>query len=376
MVRRLSRRLNVVELYAGTARSADAFRAWKKVRIGLLVDRDQLAYETYFQNYADAPYHVGNVARLTHAEIECMSSGKVDILLGCPPCQGFSDSGLRDPRDPRNAHLTRFARLAERLRPLAVAMENVPLAGSARRFACFARRMQALGYRSTWGVLNSALRGSAQCRHRLIYIGLRRDVGVDPVIPSPSHGGVGLYYSYRLGRQIRVSEDRVSLLGESPGVRRVRTDLPYREDLDPLGRRPIPTVGEAWSGLPALATEAASRLDHTNWAHTAKVRRRMGRIPEGGRWSGGADHFAHAYGRLHRKGLSPTVTTFFSNPGSGRYWHPADDRAISLREAARLQGFPDTFKFLTGQSSCRLVGNALDACLADVTYQVIRSSLE
>jgi site-specific DNA-cytosine methylase len=119
-------------------------------------------------------------------------------------------------------------------------------------------------------------------------------------------------------------------------------------------------------------------INHFSWAHGEAQLKRMRDVPEGGRWSGGEDHFSQAYGRLHRKGLARTITTYFANPGSGRFWHPTENRALTLREAARIQGFPDSFKFIGPHFSnaARLVGNALDAAIARVSYQAIREALE
>lgn len=101
-------------------------------------------------------------------------------------------------------------------------------------------------------------------------------------------------------------------------------------------------------------------------------------VEEGGRRRTVKSYYGAAYARLHRYGLARTITTYFSNAGSGRYWHPTANRAITLREGARLQGFPDDFKFLGGalQSNATLVGNALDAELANATYRSIRRALE
>ncbi len=369
------RQYSVVELYAGTARSAEAFRQWRRSRIALLADQDQFAADTYKHNYSKAPYLVTDVKALTPADIEREAGGKVDILLGCPPCQGFSDTGSRDPKDRRNSHLTRFGLLAERLRPLAVAMENVPLAGGTWRFERFVKRMAGLGYRSTWGILNSALRGSSQCRQRLVYIGIRTDVGVTPQIPEPMYGGRGKYFNYGTGNLARIDDDPITMLSEAPAARRVRRGMPYQDS--ERGFEVIPTLKNTLDGLPELGSAAAKRLSHFRWQHTKEMVQRMSAVPEGGRWEGGSDHFSHSYGRLHQEGLSHTITTFFSNPGSGRFWHPVDDRALSIREAARLQGFPDWFRFLPqATNNCRLIGNALDAQLAAVTYQTIRACLD
>lgn len=369
-------KLNLVELYAGTARSAAAFKRWRRVRTGLLVDNDQFAFDTHFQNDPGAPYLRASVASLSPQAVESYAGGRVDILVGCPPCQGFSDAVHRPLGDPRNRHLWHFATLAAALRPLAVALENVPLAGATRRFANFVERMESLGYRATWGVLNAALRGSTQCRHRLIYIAFRGDVGVDPTIPAPTHGGQRTYFNYAQRRFMKLATEPMTLLCESPGARRVRGKAPYQEAVRPDKTNNIPTVQETLVGLPDVGSASADALSHLLWAHSPATRRRMAHVPEGGRWTGGRDHFSQAYGRLHRFGLANTLTTFFPNSGSGRFWHPQENRAITIREAARLQGFPDEFLFLPqAVATSRLIGNALDSRLADVTYEVIRRCL-
>src|SRR5947208_3446463 len=93
--------LHVVELYAGTARSAEPFRYWKRCRVALLMDNDALARETYIHNFPAAPYFRQDLKLARPREVEALAGGRVDILLGCPPCQGFSDMGVRDPDDPR-----------------------------------------------------------------------------------------------------------------------------------------------------------------------------------------------------------------------------------------------------------------------------------
>jgi len=368
-------RLHVVELYAGTARSAQPFLKWRRCNISLLVDNDPLARETYLQNFPRAPYLERN---LTHAHSDSLlakAGGKVDILLGCPPCQGFSDAGLRDPEDPRNSHLMNFCRLALSFRPKAIAMENVPLAAAGREFPIFTKQIEKAGYRWTAGILNAALRGSCQTRQRLVYIAIREDVKATPQIPETTHSGTQKYFNYRDHVMNALEPDRMTMLGETPGMQRIRESLPFQESS--LGHLPAPYVAEVLEGLPRTDTDSAEELNHEVWAHTPVCLRRMGRINEGGRWSGGTDHYSHSYGRLHRKGLARTITTFFPNAGSGRFWHPTHNRALTLREAARIQGFPDSFTFVEPYSrAAQLVGNALDASISSVVYNIVRNCLE
>lgn len=367
--------LRLVELYAGTARSAEPFRHWKRCRVALLVDNNALARDTYIYNFPRTPYVRRDLRRATPRELEALAGGRVDILLGCPPCQGFSDTGVRDPDDPRNSHLLRFAHFAQALQPLAIAMENVPRAAEASQFKAFVDKLERAGYAWTTGIVNAALRGSAQCRQRLVYIALRRDVGVAPRIPPASHGGDRRYFCYRDSLMKKLGADRAAMLGEAPATQRLRKTLPFDEE--ELGRRPIPYVEEVLSGLPRFGDPPAERLSHWPWAHRRQQLRRMGAVPEGGRWRGGLDHYAQSYGRLHRRGLARTITSYFANPGSGRFWHPTENRALTLREAARIQGFPDSFLFLPPfKGAARLVGNALDSAIATMSYEAIRSALE
>jgi DNA (cytosine-5)-methyltransferase 1 len=304
-----------------------------------------------------------------------MAGGHIDVLLGCPPCQGFSDVGERDPNDPRNRHLERFGRFAAALRPLAVVMENVPLAASSPQFTRFARRLERAGYRWTASIVNAAMRGSAQCRHRIVFVAFRDDTGIDPSIPAPTHGGGRQYFSYRTQKMSAIVDDPVALLGVAPGARR-RGTSPFAHD-EHVGDKKIPYVAEVLDGLPTIGSAAAKDLAHVPWKHSPMQRKRMGAVREGGRWAGGADHFSQSYGRLHRKGLARTITTNFNNPGSGRFWHPTENRALTPREAARLQGFPDSFQFTPHYTwSARLIGNALDSSISSMAYDAVRAALE
>jgi DNA (cytosine-5)-methyltransferase 1 len=367
-------RFHVVELYAGTARSAEPFRRWRRCSVSLLVDDNEYAARTYGANFPRTPYIVADLEKMKADHLLSLAGGRIDILLGCPPCQGFSENGERNPHDPRNGHISRFARFAETVRPLAVAMENVPQAGVTCQFRGLVCRLERLGYTWTAGVINAAVRGSTQSRQRLVFVAIRGDVGAVPKFPPPTHGGSGEYFSYRFRCMRTIDSDHIGMLGIPASIFRVREALNHWES--DLGQARIPDVGAALDALPAIGTTQAARLAHLRWAHTRNQLRRMAVVPEGGRWSGGRDHYSQSYGRLHRQGLARTITTAFPNAGSGRFWHPTENRSLTLREAARLQGFPDSFTFLPPYSlAAFLIGNALDKAIADLTFGVIRACL-
>lgn len=371
----MAKKLNVAELYAGTGRSIEPFLGWNKTKVSLLVDNNPYAKDVYSLNRPNIPYALANLAKVTSRELLKLAGGSIDILLGCPPCQGFSDVGPREPDDPRNEHLFHFSRFASEIKPKAIAMENVPLAGQSRRFSSFVILMEKLGYRWAAGIANAALWGSCQSRQRLIFVAIRKDIGSTPVFPEPTHGSQKKYFSYRYGKLCKLEEDINGMLGVTPGTRRINSNKRVKTNFEP-GILPIPTIGEVLSSMPRLGTPEASNLKHFQWKHRPKTISRMARVPEGGRWKGGLDHFSQAYARLHRRGLARTITGFFPNAGSGRFWHPTENRSLTLREAARIQGFDDSFAFSNDEGkNCTLVGNALDGALSKLTFRMVKSCL-
>lgn len=370
----MMRKLRVIELYAGIGRTWAAFKNWRRCELALLVDRDQLACDNYTDNYPGAPYWRRDLSWVTPSELQREAGGPVDILLGCPPCQGFSDTGKRDPDDPRNIHVSGFGSFVLALQPAAVVMENVPLLAGSRQFRLFTSRLERAGYTWSAAILNAALYGSCQTRQRLLFVAFREDLGVTPHIPRPTHGGNGRYFGYQCRKFTTIRSSPTELLGITPATLRVQGAVAF---IKAPGPRAIPTVADVLTGLPSIGTVDAEAMSHTEWQTSRAMIRRMSRVPEGGRWRGGEDHFSHAYGRLHRHGLSRTITTYFANPGSGRFWHYAEDRPLTVREAARIQGIEDDFWFQGPQSGmARLVGNALDSALARAAYLTVRQGLD
>jgi DNA (cytosine-5)-methyltransferase 1 len=235
--------------------------------------------------------------------------------------------------------------------------------------------LDALDYSWDAQIVNAAQYGSCQTRQRLLLVAVHGSMKVDPKIPKPTHGRKGRYFSYQRRRVLPVGDCEMEFLGLTPATQRLGAKVGVERRLS--GRRRVPTVGEVISDLPPLGTVEADALTHVRWPSSPIMRRRMANIPEGGRWSGGADHFSHSYGRLHRRGLARTITTYFANAGSGRFWHPTENRPLTIREAARIQGIEDDFKFQGPLSHMsELVGNALDSAIANVARQTLQECLE
>ena len=366
----------MVELYAGTARSAEPFSNWKRAKLALLADSSSFAKQTYLANVPDAPYEAIDLATASPRDLISKAGKRIDVLLGCPPCQGFSESGKRDPNDPRNSHMGRFALVLEAARPKAVALENVPLSATSPEYRDLIAILERLGYKWKATIANAIQYGSCQSRQRLLLVAFHRDIGVEPNFPAPTHGSNKRVFSYSSRTFKSIASDRCDLLGVTPATQRLVRDTVVSQSTK-LGPHAAKTVWDQIGDLPAVGTEAAVSLQHVRWPHSTSMLRRMGQIAEGGQWSGGTDHFSHSYGRLHRKGFARTITGYFAYAGSGRFWHPVENRSLTVREAARIQGFPDSFQFLdNGRKTASLVGNALDSVFATICYGIIRAALE
>ncbi|MFP4106365.1 MAG: DNA cytosine methyltransferase [Phycisphaerae bacterium] len=239
-----------------------------------------------------------------------------DLLVGGPPCQGFSNLGERVPDDPRRQLWRHYLRAVEDAHPYIFIMENVPPILKSGEYREIVSAAKSMGYEIDGKVLNSAHYGVPQQRKRAIIIGSR--IG-DPRFPDPTHR----------------NPDAAPTFGE--------TDLPaWRTVWDAIGDMAPEPDGENW---------------HIGRNPTELSMRRYRAVPPGGNrfdlpkellpqcWirkkRGGTD----LMGRLWWDRPSVTIRTEFYKPEKGRYLHPVEHRPITHREAARLQGFPDDFDF-------------------------------
>jgi len=388
----------VAEVFAGVGSVAQGFARAGGFEVAYLNDIDPVARDTYVANSGSGTaYELRDVRDVTGPRIKDAAGGRpIAGLLGCPPCQGWSAAGHRDSADKRNRLLKDFFRLVNSVYPMFFVMENVPTVADRAEFAAALGTLR-VRYRVWHGVLNAASYGLPQSRQRVLVMGYRHDTGVTPTGPSPTHCGQRRIWDYRTEGYVEPSLNTLdAILGSAPRLgapRAAQYSMRSYYAAQAASLKPFVTVGEAigdleepggkarWSDYAcALGSDEHALANHEPWEHGPALVQRMRQVSEGCRppvtATNGRRYYSQAYTRLHRDGLARTITTNFHNPGSGRFLHYRLPRTLTVREAARLQGFSDHFVF-TGKAGWqeRLVGNAFPPLWAEAIADHIATEL-
>jgi DNA (cytosine-5)-methyltransferase 1 len=379
----LTKPLTIIDLFCGTGGFSKGFENAGGFDVVLGMDLLPHAIETFRSNHPGAAaiatdirgYRASRAAR--DLDIE---PGEIDIIIGGPPCQGFSS--IRPNRgseiyDARNDLFLEFAQYLEHFRPRMFVLENVVGLATYGRGATLDRMQEtfdSIGYDTEWMVLNAAQYGVPQKRERLIMIGSER--GGPLSFPSPTHGGANL------GSTIGV-RDRARMHGSE-----LQCSLLQGGDICCSRPMPIVTVADAINDLPNIKSgEEATSYDrsprtefqadrrrgsvrlklHRSTRHTDKMMEiirhsgpNISYIPKHLISSG----FSSCYSRLAADEPSVTITVNFVHPASNRCIHPTLDRALTPREGARLQSFDDNFKFKGSRAQIvKQIGNAVPPLL-------------
>lgn len=342
--------------------------------IDLLPDR----IETFVANHEYATGIAGDLRAYSLRELRRLT-GDVDVVVGGPPCQGFSS--IRPFRnltegDPRNSLAEHYVLVINHLRPEWFVFENVVgilTHERGMRLHSVLEGLSAAGYAVEWRVVNAALFGVPQYRERLVIVGNR--IGVPFLWPKPTH---------------RV--DYKGMAGARPEVMRMdplfSTGLPdavtLMEAIDDLPA--IPAAGEATeygsvarTEYQRLMRERSKELTlHRATKHSPKMLEiircagaNISALPPGMVKSG----FSSCYSRLDPDRPSTTLTVNFVHPASNRCIHPHQDRALTPREGARIQSFPDRFEFRGSSAQIvKQIGNAVPPLLGQRIAEAILQS--
>ncbi len=282
--------------------------------------------------------------------------GDVDVVVGCPPCQGFSRLrlNLNNGEDPRNELVKVYVKAVRAFMPRAAVFENVPGIMESAYFKLLIKELRKMGYKIAYAVLNAVNYGVPQFRRRLIVVAvLRRKPKGFP--PAPTHDSPDK------------PEVKEGLLKRWVTVRDAISDLP---PLGPGDKHPtIPNhetkkLPEHWIRLiKAIPKDGGSRFDAPRelWLECHR------RLKSG---------FRDVFGRLWWDRPSNVITTGCWDPSRGRFIHPEQNRGLSLRECARLQGFPDSYVFKGPPTAvARQIGEALPPPLAKAIAQTLKDLL-
>lgn len=296
-------------------------------RILAAVEIDSKAASTYRKNHPDTV--------LIENDIKCVSanellkacglneSSNLDLLAGCPPCQGFSRikrKNKSDTNDLRNDLVFEYVRIVKALKPKTILLENVPGLMKDDRFTIVIDELKMLGYYSDWAILDAADFGVPQRRKRLIMIASRMS--------------------------------KIYL---------------------PKGQNSKKTVRDCISDLDSPST-TSDELHKMYLQNTPRIKALIAKVPQDGgsrtAWDNNdqlACHknfrgFKDVYGRMKWDDVAPTLTGGCINPSKGRFLHPSQNRAITLREAALLQSFPLKYYFSTKMglgTIARMIGDSV-----------------
>lgn len=374
----------VVDLFAGAGGLSQGFR---EAGFAILAanDFDQDAANTFKLNHADTAFIDGPIQDITIERLfdtASIKKGELDVLVGGPPCQAFSVyNHQRGFHDERSGLFREYLRIVEGLMPHFVVMENVTgitSVGEGRAVDEIYKCLKGLGYHVDHRVLKAEEYGVPQERRRIFFVGTR---DLNKVTwPTPTHLGA----------------DDLDLFAISAANNRLHyvTVADAISDLAPLGinqgAEEADYINPPKSSYQKLLRRNADKCFNHVAPYLAAINlERMKHIPQGGSWRDIPRHLLPAgmkkarrsdhtkrYGRLHPDGLCCTVLTK-CDLHWGSYIHPSQERTLTVREAARIQSFPDHIRFTGSRiDQYRQVGNAVPPLLAKAVAQEVLAMLK
>lgn len=344
---------NVIDLFCGCGGLSKGFeQAGYEILLG--ADFDRPALRTFEKNHKGAKGLELDLSQSDsfHRISEFVGDRTVDIIIGGPPCQGFSLTGSRNFDDPRNKLYLSMISLIQMFKPKAFLIENVP--GMANLYKGevkdeVIKRLQAIGYKVTYKILCSADYGVPQMRKRLVFVGLR-DTEEEFEFPIP----------YLLEDAYISCEDAIS-------------DLPSLENV--LGEEEMCYEQEPTTEYQRkMRSNSTILYNHVSVNHKPFVKETIALVPDGGNYKdlpegvGTSRKFNMAWTRYASKKPSRTIDT-----GHRNNFHYKWNRCPTVRECARLQSFPDDFIFLgTKTQQNRQVGNAVPVLMAQAIAEQLK----
>lgn len=342
-------KFRILDLFSGAGGFSCGLDMVPGFKTEVALDFEPKAINTFQKNFPDTKCICGNIcdASVKDEIVRLAKERNVNMIVGGPPCQGFSLKGKNlGLNDPRNFLFLEYVNLVSRIQPKLFIIENVKnLVAACDGFFIkqIYEKFESLGYTLNHGILNASKFGVPQTRERTIifgYLGNKK-------IPMPT--------------------------GDSSHVVTVRdaiSDLSYLNSGE--GEEVCDYKNSFQTEYQKRLAEGSKKLyNHKATAHSAVALKKLAMIPPEGDKSSmpvelyGRQQFATTWGRLQWDKPSPTIDTRFDTPSNGRNSHPYLNRSITPREAARIQSFPDKFVFYGNKCAiCKQIGNAVPPLLA------------
>lgn len=314
------------------------------------IDSDESCRYAYETNN-DSRFILKDISDVEGRELKKLyPKGSIKVLVGCAPCQTFSQHTLKNKdrdKDERWGLLYQFLRLIKEIKPDIVSMENVPQLRNYKVFADFVGGLKSLRYHVNYKLVNSLKFGIPQRRTRLVLLASKKK---EISLMKETHD---------LADYVNVK----TAIGQLPRIK--DGDIHEKDSL------------------------------HRSWKLSPINKRRIKQSKQGGSWHDwdkklrlkchkkkSGETYKAVYGRMNWKSPSPTITTQFFSYGTGRFGHPRQNRAISLREGAILQTFPKNYKFAPNEKEVsfsqigRHIGNAVPVKLGEVIAKSIKNHIE
>lgn len=385
----------VVDLFAGAGGLSCGLEL-AGFRSILANELESMYGNTFKHNHPDTDVVIGDIREVSETDLKKrlgVSKGDVTLLTGGPPCQGFSvNAPIRSLDDDRNHLFREFIRIAAELMPQVILIENVPgmiSLGKGTVVKEIYKELNALGYKVEHRILFAGHYGVPQMRFRTVFIAIKNSK-ICIEFPLPTH-------------------DAKAVANFAGAKELCLTPLPLFDG----NLKPQTPVGDVFSDLPQLESGEKTVTAHytseyplneyqeklRNGKLTVKNHscnnlgsvnlERLKHIPQGGSWrdipyellpaglkrARRSDH-TKRYGRLDPDSLCSTVLTK-CDPHWGSFFHPTQDRVISVREAARIQSFPDSYEFLGSiTQQYEQVGNAVPPMMAEAIGLAIKGSID
>lgn len=359
-VKAIMKKYNVIDLFAGVGGLSYGFANNASFDIVMANEIEKDIATAYSLNHPHTRMLNDDIKNLTREKIlETIGGKKIDIVVGGPPCQSYSTLGKRQMDD--RAHLFQeYLRFLEIIKPSLFLFENVSGLLSMQNgtlIETIKGEFQKLGYIVKCKLLNAVDYGVPQYRERVILVGMKEKNTFE--YPLPTHGENLLPY--------RTVEDAFS-------------DLPQLNSGETATCYATSPNNDFQIFLRKNSSELTDNAAPNNGEHLIRI---MQALPDGGSKDDLPEEirpksgYGNTYAKMWWKKPAPTVTRNFATPSSSRCVHPRDSRAMTTREGARLQSFPDDYKFYGSRSMRNLeIGNAVPPLLSIALAKEVEKALK